>query len=209
MKILVIASNGRVGSLVVKEALAKDLDVTGLGRGTNKSTAKKYIQKDALELTKKDLEGYDVIVDAVGGWTEDTISNIPTVMIHLADLLCDTTTKLYVVGGAGSLFVDKERTTTVDMGASFPESWKPLSASHGKGLSYLRSKDSLNWIYVSPACNFVADGAKSGEYQIGGEELILNAKGQSEISYADYALAMVDVIISDKYNKERISINSK
>ena len=209
MKILVIASNGRVGSLVVKEALAKGLDVTGLGRGANKSTAKKYIQKDALELIKKDLEEYDVIVDAVGGWTEDTIPNMPKVMIHLADLLSDTTTKLYVVGGAGSLFVDKERTTTVDMGPSFPESWKPLSASHGKGLAYLRSQKNLNWIYISPACNFVADGAKSGEYQIGGEELILNAKGESEISYADYALAMVDIIISDKYNKKRISINSK
>ena len=209
MKILVVASNGRVGSLIVKEALEKGLDVTGLGRGENKSGVAKYLKKDALELTKKDVDGFDVIVDAVGGWTEDTISNMPKVMTYLADLLSDTSTKLYVVGGAGSLFIDKERTVTVDMGPSFPESWKPLSSAHGKGLAYLRSKVNLNWIYVSPACNFVADGKKTGEYQIGGENLILNSKGESEISYADYAAAMVNLLLSDKYNKERISINSK
>lgn len=44
---------------------------------------------------------------------------------------------------------------------------------------------------------------------IGGENLILNSNGESVISYADYALALVDVIESGKYIKERISVVSK
>ena len=39
MKVLVVASNGRVGKLVVKNALKKGFDVTGSGKGENLSEA--------------------------------------------------------------------------------------------------------------------------------------------------------------------------
>lgn len=209
MKIIVIGANGHAGKLIVDEALKKGLDVTGLGRGENTSKALKYLKKDALELNINDLTNYDVIVDAVGGWTESTIPNITKVMKHLADILGKTNKKLIVVGGAGSLYTNKERTITVDMGPDFPEAWKPLSNAHGEGLNYLRQKQDLNWTYISPACNFDVDGAETGEYQIGGEDLILSAKGESVVSYKDYAMALVNVIISGKYNQKRISVCAK
>ena len=208
MNILVIGANGRVGSLIVKEALSRGLQVTGLVRKNNLQI-ENYIEKDALDLTSEDLKDFDVVVDAVGGWNKQTISNITNAMIHLANIMQNLNTRLIVVGGAGSLFVNKERTITVDMGKDFPDSWKPLSSAHGKGLEYLRKTNNLNWTYISPACNFVSDGIKTNNYTLGGEELILNANGESEISYADYALALVDEIINNKHNKERISVVSK
>lgn len=45
MKILVVGSNGRVGSLVVKEALNRGFDVAGLGNEDNISNVKNYLQK--------------------------------------------------------------------------------------------------------------------------------------------------------------------
>lgn len=209
MKLLIVGVNGRVGSLVAKIALSRDLEVTGLGKGENPLHLQNYVQKDALELTKEEVSHYDVVVDAVGGWTEETIPNITKVMIHLADLLTGTKTRLVVVGGAGSLYVNKERTITVDMGKDFPDSWKPLSNAHGKGLKYLRESKDLNWTYISPACNFVFEGEKTGEYQLGGEDLILNSKGESVISYEDYALALVDEVMNYLHNKQRISVVSK
>lgn len=199
MKIAVIGSNGRVGQLVVAEATKRGYEVVGFTRN----------DKDALELTKADLEGFDVVVDAVGGWTPETIPNITNAMVHLASVLDGAKTRLIVVGGAGSLFVNKERTITVDMGPDFPESWKPLSYAHGAGLKVLRESSNLNWTYISPACNFVADGERTGEYKLGGEELVLSSTGTSEVSYADYAIALVDVIEAGKYNKERISVVAK
>ena len=209
MKILVVGANGRVGSLVVKEALVRGLEVVGLAKEENKSTAIKFINKDALDLKKEEVKDFDVVVDAVGGWTSETIPNITNVMIHLADIISNLKTRLVVVGGAGSLFVNKERTITVDMGKDFPDDWKPLSSAHSKGLKYLTGSQNLNWTYISPACDFVSDGIKTNEYQIGGEDLLLNSKGLSTIAYADYAIALVDVIISNKYNKEHISVVSK
>ena len=209
MKILVVGANGRVGSLVVKEALVRGLEVVGLAKEENKSTAIKFINKDALDLKKEEVKDFDVVVDAVGGCTSETIPNITNVMIHLADIISNLKTRLVVVGGAGSLFVNKERTVTVDMGKDFPDDWKPLSSAHYKGLKYLMASQNLNWTYISPACDFVSDGIKTNEYQIGGEDLLLNSQGLSTISYADYAIALVDVIISNKYNKEHISVVSK
>lgn len=209
MKIAVVASNGRVGAFVVQEALNRGFEVTGIGKGENKTGVKAYINKNALDLTKEDLVSFDAVVDAVGGWTEDTIPNITNVMNHLADILSGTNTRLIVVGGAGSLFVNPERTITVDMGADFPDSWRPLSNAHGKGLQTLRNSKGLKWTYISPACNFVADGQRTGEYILGGEDLVLNSKGESEISYADYAIALVDEIESGNHIQERISVVAK
>ena len=86
MKLLIVGVNGRVGSLVAKDALSRGLEVTGLGKGENSLHLQNYVQKDALELTKEEVSLYDVVVDAVGEWTEETIPNITKVMIHLADL---------------------------------------------------------------------------------------------------------------------------
>lgn len=209
MKIAIVASNGRVGQLIVKEALARNHEVTGIGKGENKSLAKSYINKDALSLTQEDLAGYDVVVDAAGGWTPETIPNIPNVAKHLIEILSGTTIKLYVIGGAGSLFVNKEHTMTVDMGPDFPEAFKPLSYNHGIALKALRESSDLDWTYVSPAGDFQADGARTGEYTLAGEELVLNSKGESVISYADYALAMIDLIESGNHLRERVSLVSK
>ena len=209
MKILVVGSNGRVGSLVVKEAINKGLDVVGLAKSESKSLASKFILKDALNLTSDDVKDFDVVVDAVGGWDEKTIPNISNVMIHLANILTNLKTRLIVVGGAGSLYVDENKTITVDMQESFPDSWKPLSNAHGVGLKYLKETNNLNWTYISPACNFVSDGIKTNEYKLGHDNVILNSNGESSISYADYAIALVDEIINNKYNKQRICVVSK
>jgi uncharacterized protein len=67
MKTAVICANGKAGSLITKELIAKGLDVTAIVRGENKSAAKNAIVKDLFTLTKEDLAPFDVIVDACGG----------------------------------------------------------------------------------------------------------------------------------------------
>ena len=209
MKVLVVGSNGKEGSLIVSESVKRGFEVTGLGLSDNKSEVKNFIKKSVFDLTKEDVSGYDVVVDAFGAWTLETIPNIGNAMIHLADILSGTKTRLIVVGGAGSIYVNEEKTVTVDMGPDFPEDWKPLSASHGRGLNYLRQTTDLNWTYISPACNFVSDGERTGSYKLGGELLTLNSKGESVISYADYAICLVDEIENGTHNKQRISVVSK
>ena len=92
MKVAVVGSNGRVGSLVVKELLERNYDVVSIAKEETEGV--KTLIKDALDLTKEDLNSFDVVIDAVGGWTPETIHNITDVMNHLADLLESSNTRL-------------------------------------------------------------------------------------------------------------------
>ncbi|MGN0611495.1 MAG: NAD(P)-dependent oxidoreductase [Ruminiclostridium sp.] len=209
MKIAVICANGKAGQLIVKEAVDRGLDVTAVVRGENKSVAKKVIVKDLFSLTADDLKGFDVVVDAFGAWTPDTLSQHGTSLKHLCDILSGTDTRLLVVGGAGSLYVNPEHTVQVMDGPDFPEMYKPLAAAQGKALEELRTRNDVKWTFVSPAGDFRADGERTGKYILGGEELTLNSRGESVISYADYAIAMVDEIVKGGNIGKRISVVSE
>ena len=209
MKIAVVCANGKEGQKIVDEALGRGLDVTAVVRGENRSNAKKALVRDMFELTAEDLRGFDVVIDAFGAWTAETVGQIPAAVKHLCDVLRGTDTRLLVVGGAGSLYVDPEHTATVDQGPDFPDIFKPVSAAHGEALDFLRTQNDVRWTYVSPAADFRADGARTGEYTLGGEELTLNAAGQSVVSYADFAIAMVDEAVAGVHVGRRISVVSK
>lgn len=206
MKVAVVCSNGKVGKLVVQEAEAAGLDVTGFARGENRSGAKKFVGKDLFSLTREDLAGFDAVVDAFGAWAEADLPNHPKSLSHLCDILSGTDTRLVVVGGAGSLFVNKEHTARVMDGADFPDAFKPLAKAQGEALENLRRRDDVRWTFISPAADFRADALKAGKWIWAGEELTLNSKGESVIGYADYAAALVEEIRNGAHIRERISL---
>lgn len=206
MKIAVICANGKEGRLIVAEAVARGADVTAVVRGENQSVAANVIRKDLFDLTESDLEPFDVVIDAFGAWTPETLPQHSTSLKHLCDLVSGKETRLLVVGGAGSLYVNPEHTIQVMDGADFPEIFKPLASSMGKALEELRVRKDVKWTYLSPAGDFQADGARTGKYILGGEELTLNARGESAISYADYAIAMVDEALNGDHIQQRISV---
>ena len=205
-KIAVVCANGKAGQLIVKEAVSRGFDVTAVVKGENKSVAEKAIIKDLFELTADDLKEFDAVVDAFGAWAPETLPQHSTSLKHLCDILSGTDTRLLVVGGAGSLYVNAEHTLQVMDGADFPEMFKPLASAQGKALDELRERSDVKWTFISPAGDFQADGERTGKYILAGEELTLNSKGESIISYADYAIAMVDEIENGDHIGQRISV---
>ena len=207
-KVAVLCAAGREGRLLVDEAVSRGYDVTGFVRGNDKvANAKaKTVVKDLFDLTREDLTGYDVVIDAFGAWTPETLPLHKTSLKHLCDILSGTSVRLLVVGGAGSLYVNPEHTLQVMQLDSFPDAFKPLASNMGEALAELRKRNDVKWTYLSPAGNFVADGARTGKYILGGEEYFENAKGVSEISYADYAIAMIDEIENADNIQKRFSV---
>lgn len=206
-KIAVVAAGGRVAKKVITEAVNRGFDVTAFGRKEeNVTDAQTYIKKDIFDLTKADLAGFDAVVDAFGAWTEETLPQHSTTLAHLCDLLAGTDTRLLIVGGAGSLYVDPEHTTTVSQLPTFPDAFKPLASAMAAALADLRKRSDVKWTYISPAADFQADGERTGKYLLGGEEYFTNEAGESVISYADYAIAMVDEIEKGSHIQERISV---
>lgn len=209
MKLAVVCANGKAGKLIIKEAVSRGLDVTAVVRGENKTEAAKVLTKDLMDLTAADLSGFDVVVDAFGAWTPETLDQHSTTLKHLCDILSGTDTRLLIVGGAGSLYVNPEHTAQVSDGPGFPDAFKPLASAMAKALSELRERKDVKWTYISPAGDFQANGERSGQYILGGEELTLNSKGESIISYADYAIAMIDEATKGDHIQQRISVVRK
>lgn len=208
-KIAVVAANGKAGQLIVREAVERGNDVTAFVRSENRTVAENVVVKDIMDLTSKDLVGFDAVVDAFGAWTPETLPQHSTTLAHLCDILSGTDTRLLVVGGAGSLYVNPEHTMTVSETPDFPEMFKPLASAMAEALSDLREHDDVRWTYISPAGDFQAEGERTGEYILAGEELTLNDRNESIISYADYAIAMVDEIESGDHIQQRISVVCK
>lgn len=205
-KIAVVAANGRAAGKIIDEAVARGFEVTAFGRRENNTKAQKYVKKDLFELTSDEIKGFDAVVDAAGAWPLETLYVIPKAAAFLAGLLKGSEMRLVVVGGAGSLFVNKEHTSTVELQPNFPDSYKGVSAAHGLALETLRAEKDVKWTYISPAGDFQADGERTGKYILGGEELVLSSKGESVISYADYAIALIDEIEKGNHIQQRISV---
>ena len=206
MKIAVLAANGKVGSLIVKEAVERGNDVTAIAREENRTVAKNFIKRDILDLTENDLKDFDVVITAFGAWTEDTLPLHKTTLEHLSNILANKNTRLLVVGGAGSLYTDESLTTQLFTTPDFPADYLPIATNMAKGLEVLRKRNDVKWTYISPAGDFDFEAERKGEYQLAGEVFTVNAEGKSEISYADYAIAMVDEAEKGNHINQRISV---
>lgn len=206
MKVAILGANGKAGSAILKEAKRRGLDVTAIVRDAAKITdGTPVIEKDVYSLTTDEVMGFDVLVSALGFWGD--VSEFTGSTQHLIDILTNQKTRLLVVGGAGSLFVDPEHTIHLSETPDFPESFKPLATAMGKGLELLRAAKNINWTYISPAAEFDAEGSATGKYVEAGEELETNNEGKSYISYADYAVAMVDEIEKNVHPNQRFSVH--
>ncbi len=207
MKITVVCAAGKQGRKLVAEALDRGHKVTAVvHKGDVAPAGTEVIEKDLFDLTLNDLKNSDVVIDAFGAWTEDTLPQHSTSLKHLCDILSGTNIRLLVVGGAGSLYVNPEHTACVSDSPDFPDVFKPLAAAMAKALGELRLRNDVKWTYLSPAGDFQVDGARTGKYILGGEELTLNSKGESVISYADYAIAMIDEAENGKHIQQRFSV---
>ena len=203
-KFLVVAANGKAGQKIVTELMARGLDVTVAVRQANKTQASQAIIKDLFDLTAADVSNFDVVIDAFGAWAPEALPQHTSSLEHLAAILAPNA-RLLVVGGAGSLYLDASHTAALKDSDGFPEAFKPLASAMGEGLARLRTLD-VDWTYLSPAADFVADGEKKGHYVIEGEVLTTDDKGVSQLSYADYATAVVDIATSGRYHRERVSV---
>ncbi|MFD1470944.1 NAD(P)-dependent oxidoreductase [Companilactobacillus mishanensis] len=204
MKIAVIGANGKEGSMIVKEAQSRNIDVTSIVRDAKKSPTDKYIVSDIFGLKKEDIKSFDAVVNATGFFGDDVVKFVPSIE-HLVEIFSGENTRLLVVGGAGSLYLDDSHTQKLYQSDGFPDSVKPLSEEMGKSLDVLK-KSNINWTYVSPAADFDFKAEKTGKYVVAGEELTFDKNKNSKISYADYAIAMVDEIEEPKHENERISV---
>ena len=205
MKVAIIGANGKTGSNLVQEALKQGYDVTAIVRNKEyKNGDVKVVYKNVFELSKADLAGFDAVISAFAAWTPETFGLHKKIAKHLADALSGTKTRLLVIGGAGTLYVDDKGTMAMNT-PGFPPEYMGVAKATAESFFELKDRSDVLWTYVSPAGDYDANGARTGKYVLGGDNLILNSKNESYISYADLALAVIDELKNGAFVQKRFT----
>jgi putative NADH-flavin reductase len=209
MNIAVIGAAGRAGSRILQEAERRGHKITAIVRHpeTLGQKADHVLQKDLFNLTADDLRPFDAVVNAISAPPGREYLHVEAGR-HLIQILSGLKTRLLVVGGAGSLYVDeKEKTRLIDT-ADFPKAFAATAANQAKNLRDLQHAENVNWTFLSPSALFTA-GKRTGHYQTGENRLLINSQGKSYVSFADYAVALLDEIEQPKHLNQRFTVVSE
>ncbi|MFF0264440.1 NAD(P)-dependent oxidoreductase [Kribbella sp. NPDC004536] len=201
MKIAVFGASGMVGSRVAAEAVSRGHEVTGVTRsGGELPAGVRAVQGSANDVaTAKELADADVLVAAIGpSRTGGDHQEYLDAVDNLVAAVRGTQTRLFVVGGAGSLVVNGNR--VVD-GPDFPAEYKNESLTVSQALENLRATgDDVNWTMLSPAF-VIAPGERTGTFRLSGDEPI-----GDHISAEDYAVALLDEVETPTHNRQRFTL---
>ena len=200
MKIAVFGASGMVGSRVAAEAVGRGHEVAGVTRsGGELPDGVRAVQGSANDVAaaKELAADSDVLVAAIGpsrtgGDHQDYLDAVD----NLIAAVRGTATRLFVVGGAGSLVVDGNR--VVD-GPDFPADYKNESLTVSQALEKLRASD-VNWTMLSPAF-VIAPGERTGTFRLGLDEPV-----GDHISAEDYAVALIDEAEKPAHNGRRFTL---
>lgn len=208
MKIGIIGASGKAGSLILKEAVERGHEVTAIVRDAAKVQNQdvEVVEKNIFDLKAEDIKDFDVVVNAFNAAPGAEHQHVDAGKVLIEALKGAPETRLLVVGGAGSLFVDEAKTLQLFDTPDFPEAYLATARNMGKNLEELQNAIGIHWTFISPAAFFNPEGKRTGSYQTGKDHLILNAKGDSYISYADYAIAVLDEIEHPQHKNERFTV---
>jgi len=207
MNIAVIGASGKAGGFILKEAINRGHQVTAIVRDADKFADKNVvvIEKNIFELTSDDVNKFDVVINAFGAPLGEEQAHVDAGHA-LIEALKGTNTKAIIVGGAGSLYVDENKTVKVIDTPDFPDMFKPTAMGQARNLQELQETSDITWTFISPSAVFDPEGKRTGSYRAGKDNLLVNSKGDSYISYADFAIAVLDEIEHPQHINERFTV---
>lgn len=195
MKIVVLGPNGTIGSRIVAELRERGHDVLGASRTSGTDAT------DPASVAAA-VAGADAVVSAIAARGVDY--TLVDVARSLVEGLREAGVKrLLIVGGAATLEV-APGVRLLDT-PEFPSEWKGEATQGAESLEFYRGVHDLDWTFVSPAA-FIHPGERTGSYRLGGNQLLIDENGNSEVSAEDYAIGIADLIDQGTHERERVTV---
>ncbi len=200
-KIAIIGATGRAGSQLLEEALRRGHTVTAIARNTATIAARPGLivkQADALDAAalQQAISGNDVVISAAH------FATLPAPAV-IGPVKQAGVQRLLVVGGAGSLLLPGGGRVIDSEG--FPEEYKAEASAGAVFLDTLRQEKQLDWSFLSPSAEFV-ETARTGSFRLGQDDLLVSSEGRSWISFADFAIALIDEVETPKHSRQRFTV---
>lgn len=209
MKIGIIGATGNAGSAIYREASARGHEVVAIVRNEEKAkemfgNSVKTITKDAFELKRGELEGFDAIIDAFATSPDQAYLHVD-LAARLIHLFRGKKTRLFFILGAGSLLNDAGDLNVNDLKkAPDSESWIAIPENQLDEYNFLLTVKNVDWVGISPGNLFQAGEAKPAI--LGKDHLLQNDAGQSVTSSGTLAKAILDELEVPQYQQTRFTI---
>ena len=209
-RIAVIGGTGYAGSHIVQEAVNRGHTALSVARTVpnERVTGVTYIEATLLDIPGlvTEIQGAEVVVVSVPARGEMAGLLRPAVA-ELVSALPEGT-RIGVIGGAGGSLSEPGGPRVIDL-PSFNDEYKP-EAFEAIGIleDLVQAEPAVDWFYVHPAGGFGVwnPGERTGEYRDGGDVIVTDAEGESFISGADLAVAVLDEIESPKHPRGRFTV---
>ena len=201
MNIALIGATGFVGSRLLAELTRRGHQVTAIVRNPEKVPADPSVTAQKGDVFDRDglaalLAGHDAVISAVHFSASD-----PAVL--LAAVKQSGVKRYLVVGGAGSLEV-APGVKLFDT-PEFPAVYLDEARKGGAFLDLLKQEQGLDWTFLSPSA-LIQPGERTGQFRLGTDQLLVDAKGNSSISAEDYAIALVDELETPAHGRRRFTV---
>lgn len=211
MKVALLGATGYVGSALLKEALDRGHTVTAVVRHPEKLEKRKGLIPKAGDVYDTDslaklIQGNDALISAFNpGWKNPNLYNdqVRGTASIIAAVKQAGIKRVLWVGGAGGLEV-KPGVRVIDS-PGMPDWVKPGSLATINALEQLRKEPELEWSFLAPS-ETLKPGERTGKFRRGGDQLLADANGHSEISLQDYAVAMIDELELPAHVRQRFTV---
>jgi len=207
MNVAIIGASGFIGSAILKEALDRGHTVTAIVRNPEKIT----IEHPQLTVKQGDVTDADHVADLVAG-NEAVISaynsyDADTYLKAIHAIISGTKKagikRLLAVSGAGSLEIEPG-VQLLDT-PEFPAEWKGGASATRDAFYVIKQQDDLDWTVLSPAM-MIEPGERTGKFRLGTDQVVADENGDSKISTADYAVAMINELENPAHIKQRFTL---
>ena len=213
MKIAIIGATGMAGTKIYEESIRRGHEVTAIVRHKDKAISLfgndvKIMDKDVFDLTKADLDGFDVIVNAFATAPAKAYLHLDLAARLIGMFRVTKSPRLFFILGAASL-LDEKGELFLDTLKTIPDaaSWISIPTEAYKTLNFLRSIENVNWVGVSPSVEFVA-----GEVTVpvlGLDHVLTSASGKSIVTSGTMAVAILDEIEKPQFIRTRFTVGNQ
>lgn len=214
MAIVVFGASGNIGSHIRTEALSRGHRVTAVTHRTELEPAHNltsfYADLADTDTVAQIVAGHDAVISAYSPGLRRLNAETAAERIRVAhDSLFHAVKRagvrrLILVGGVGSL----EARPGIDVVDSdfYPADHKAHTLRNREILRALkRGEHDLDWTYVSPPLE-IKPGPRTGVFRLGEDQLLRDGDGNSRISEADFAVAILDELENGRFIQKRFTV---
>jgi len=214
--IALLGAAGRIGAEIREEALRRGHRVTALVRSEGRiapAAGLSFTLVDAYDADSvaQGVAGHDVFISAFSPDPAEPFDGKPERLRQshaaiLAGVRKAGVKRVVLVGGVGSLFAAPGSSQLVVESEEYGTANRGPTLANLEILNGLKADgDDLDWTYVSPPRRIEA-GERTGVFRIGEDTLLRDDAGESRISRADFAIALLDEVENPRFIRRRFTV---